>query len=152
MVFVSEEGKVPILVYYDSKRLLDVETHYANMEKLAYALILVARKLRPYFQAHKVEVHTLYPLRQVLHNLEASRRLMKWAFKLGQFDVENKPKSAIKGQALADILLEIPETFHVEVNDSLQHLLLKRPLKKIALRGGPCMLMEPLVEREQWQL
>lgn len=42
-----EERKSPI--YYGSKRLLDVETHYTSMEKLVYALVLAARKLRPYF-------------------------------------------------------------------------------------------------------
>ncbi|XP_074327341.1 uncharacterized protein LOC141665260 [Apium graveolens] len=54
-VFIREEGKVQFPVYYVSKRLLDVETRYTNMEKLAYTLIRAARKLRPYFQAHKVE-------------------------------------------------------------------------------------------------
>ncbi|XP_074347418.1 uncharacterized protein LOC141686271 [Apium graveolens] len=86
------------------------------MEKLAYALVLASRKLRPYFQAHKVEVCTSYPLRQVLHNLKASGRLMKWAIELGQFDLDYKPRTAIKGQALADFLLEFSETFSVEGN------------------------------------
>ena len=40
------------------------------MEKLAYALILASRKLRPYFQAHQIEVRTSYPLKQVMHRLE----------------------------------------------------------------------------------
>ncbi|XP_074323312.1 uncharacterized protein LOC141660244 [Apium graveolens] len=64
-------------VYYVSKRLLDVEIRYTSMEKLVYALILAARKLRPYFQSHKIEVRTAYPPRQILHAPESSRKNVK---------------------------------------------------------------------------
>ncbi|XP_074326629.1 uncharacterized protein LOC141664572 [Apium graveolens] len=76
------------------------------MEKLAYALILASRKLRPYFQAHRIEVRTAYLLRQVLHKPESSGRMLKWVVELGQSDLEYMPRTAIKGQALADFLLE----------------------------------------------
>ena len=36
-------------------------------------------KLCPYFQAHTIEIPTEYPMKQVLHKLETSGRLMKWA-------------------------------------------------------------------------
>ncbi|XP_063942182.1 uncharacterized protein LOC135149932 [Daucus carota subsp. sativus] len=113
-VLIKEEEQAQQPVYYVSKRLLDAETRYSNMEKLAYALILASRKLRPYFQAHQIEVRTSFPLRQVLHKPEASGRIMKWAVELGQFDIEYKPRTAIKGQALADFILEFPPTFEVE--------------------------------------
>ena len=48
------------------KRLLDAKTRYPELEKLALALIVASRKLRPYFHAHIIEVLTNYPLRQVL--------------------------------------------------------------------------------------
>ena len=80
---IKEEGQAQQPVYYVSKGLLDAETRYSNMEKLAYALILASRKLRPYFQAHKIEARTLFPLRKVLHKPEASGRIMKWAVELG---------------------------------------------------------------------
>ncbi|XP_074362689.1 uncharacterized protein LOC141702961 [Apium graveolens] len=83
------------------------------MEKLVYALILASRKLRPYFQAHRVEIRTAYPLRQVLPKPESSGRMLKWTVELGQFDLEYMPRTAIKGQALADFLLE----FDSAVND-----------------------------------
>ncbi|XP_074374186.1 uncharacterized protein LOC141714571 [Apium graveolens] len=83
------------------------------MEKLVYALILAARKLRPYFQAYRIEVRTAYPLRHILHKLESSGRMLKWAVELGQFDLEYCPCTAIKGQALVDFILE----FDAEVDD-----------------------------------
>ena len=76
------------------------------MEKLILALVTVARKLRPYFQAHTIEVPTEYPMKQVLYKLETSGRLMKWALTLSEFDIRYKPKIAIKGQVLADFVIE----------------------------------------------
>ena len=64
-----------------SKRLLDIETRYPELEKLALALKVV--KLRPYFHAHLIKVLTNYPLCQVLQKPEASSRLLKWAIELG---------------------------------------------------------------------
>ncbi|XP_074327466.1 uncharacterized protein LOC141665378 [Apium graveolens] len=75
-VLVREEDGQQSPVYYVSKRLHDAETRYTSMEKLVYALILASRKLRPYFQAHRVEVRTAYPLRQVLHKPESSALVM----------------------------------------------------------------------------
>ncbi|XP_074375487.1 uncharacterized protein LOC141717299 [Apium graveolens] len=57
-VLVKKEASHQWHVYYVSKRLLDAETRYTNMKKLVYALILAARKLRPYFQAHRIESRT----------------------------------------------------------------------------------------------
>ena len=88
--------------------MLDAETRYTNMEKLAYALILDSRKMRPYFQAHQIEVRTSYPLKQVMHRPETSGRMLKWTIKLSQFDIEYKTRNVMKGQALADFILEFP--------------------------------------------
>ncbi|XP_074337040.1 uncharacterized protein LOC141674218 [Apium graveolens] len=113
-VLVREEDGVQLPVYYVSKRLTDAETRYTSLEKLAYALILASRKLRPYFQAHKIEVRTSYPLRQVMHKPESSGRMLKWTVELGQFEVDYKPRTAIKGQALADFVLKFPPYQEVE--------------------------------------
>ena len=47
---VGEKEKIQWPVYYMSKRLLDAETRYLELEKLALALMVASRKLRPYFQ------------------------------------------------------------------------------------------------------
>ena len=60
-----------------SKRLLDAETKYPEFEKLALALMVASRKLRPYFYAHLIEVLTNYPLSQVLQKPEALGRFLK---------------------------------------------------------------------------
>jgi hypothetical protein len=93
-------------VYFISKAIHGAEKRYPQIEKLAFALIMASRKLRPYFQAHTVWVLTEYPLRKVIQKLDLSGRLANWAIELGQFDLEFIPRHAIKGQALADFLVE----------------------------------------------
>ena len=80
------------------------------MEKLILALVTAAWKLRPYFQAHTIEVPTEYPMKQVLHKLETSERLMKWAIELSEFNVRYRQKTAIKGQVLVDFVMEFTST------------------------------------------
>jgi len=74
------------------------------MEKLAFALITVARKFRPYFQAHTIVVQTNKPLRKTMDNLEASRRLVLWAIELNEFNIQYHSRIPIKAQALADFI------------------------------------------------
>ena len=105
-VLVREENNVQHPVYYVSKRFLDAKLRYPDMEKLAYTLVISSRKLRPYFQAHTIEVLTSYPLRQVLQKPKASGHLLKWAVELRQFDIHFRPCTTIKGQALADFVTE----------------------------------------------
>ena len=60
---IREEEKVQKPVYYTSRALRGAEERYSPMEKLAFALVTAARKLKPYFQAHTVVVLTDRPLR-----------------------------------------------------------------------------------------
>ena len=77
------------------------------MEKLVLALMIAMRKLRPYFHSHPIRVLTNYLLRQVLQKPDASGRLLKWAIELSQFEIEFQPWPTIKGQALADLIVEL---------------------------------------------
>ena len=113
------------LVYYCSRALRGAEERYPRMEKLILALVTTARKLRPYFQAHTIEVPTEYPMKQVLHKPETSGRLMKWAIKLSEFDIRYKPKTTIKGQVLADFVMKFTSTKPAEnaqTSTDLPHL------------------------------
>ncbi|GKV49673.1 hypothetical protein SLEP1_g56411 [Rubroshorea leprosula] len=78
-VLVREMGKQQQLVYYASKVLQEAEQRYSIAEKAALAVVVTARKLRPYFQSHPIIVMTDQPLRQILQKPECSGRLIKWA-------------------------------------------------------------------------
>ena len=60
---IREEEKIQWPVYYISKRLINAETRYLEMEKLALALVITSRKLRLYFHSYAIYVLTNYPLR-----------------------------------------------------------------------------------------
>jgi hypothetical protein len=68
---------------------------------------IASRKLRHYFQAHKVSLVTPYPLRTVLHNPNAIRNFAKWAAELVEFNLEFAPCHAIKSHALTDFVAEL---------------------------------------------
>ena len=103
---IREEGKAQKPVYYTNQALRGAEGRYPLMEKLAYLLITVSRKLRHYFQAHVIVVMTDHPLKKLMNKLEAAGRLVQWAIELSEFDVKYKPRNAIKAQALADFIAE----------------------------------------------
>ena len=113
-VLVRDKDRVQHPVYYCSRALRGAEERYPRMEKLILALVTTAQKLRPYFQAHTIEVPTEYPMKQVLHKPETSGRLMKWVIELSEFEIRYKPKTEIKGQVLADFVMEFISAEPVE--------------------------------------
>jgi hypothetical protein len=50
-------------VYFIIKVLHEAKTRYLEVHKLLYAVLIAFRKLRHYFQAHRISVVTSYPLR-----------------------------------------------------------------------------------------
>ena len=96
------------------------------MEKLILALVTTSRKLRPYFQAHTMEVPIEYPMKQILHKQETSERLIKWAIELSEFDIRYKPRTIIKGQILADFIMEFTPTEPTEATQLTPDLLIGR--------------------------
>ena len=131
-VLVRDRERVQHPVYYCSRALRGAEERYPKMEKLILALVTAARKLRPYFQAHTIEVPTEYPMKQVLHKPEVSGRLMKWAIELSEFDIRYKPKTAIKGQVLADFVMEFAPVKLAEPTQPRDDL----PIWKLSVDGA----------------
>ena len=78
------------------------------MEKLAFALITVVLKLKPYFQTHTIVVLTDQPLKKAMSSLKAAGRMALWAIELSEFDVQYRPRTVVKGQIVADFIAEHP--------------------------------------------
>ncbi|KAL0451562.1 UNVERIFIED_CONTAM: Retrovirus-related Pol polyprotein from transposon gypsy [Sesamum latifolium] len=108
-MLVREQEKNQNPVYYVSKMLQGAEKRYTQIEKLALALVITARKLRPYFQSHKVVVLTNHTLKHIMMRPDAPGRLVKWAIELGEYDIEYQGRNAIKAQALANFIVEFTE-------------------------------------------
>ncbi|XP_071728668.1 uncharacterized protein [Rutidosis leptorrhynchoides] len=119
-VLVADRGHVQMHVYFVSKTLSGSDVNYTPMEKLVYAFVHTARRLRRYFQAHPIVVLTDQPIRQVLYKPEVSGRLAKWAIELGEHEINFSPRTAVKGQILADYLAKTM----VEIEASKERLVL----------------------------
>ena len=61
------------------------------MEKLAFALVIAARKLKPYFQEHTIIVLTDQPLRRSMSSPEVARWMALWAIEFSEFDIQYRP-------------------------------------------------------------
>ncbi|KAL0427961.1 UNVERIFIED_CONTAM: Ribonuclease HI [Sesamum latifolium] len=100
--FISKSVEKSLL-FQDTKE----KGGYTPIEKMALALVITARKLRPYFLTHPMGVKTNMPLKQTLGKLNTSGRLIKWAIELSEYDIPYLPFTMIKAQALADFVSEM---------------------------------------------
>jgi ribonuclease HI len=103
---IREEERRQLPVYYTSKALRGAEERYPPMEKLAFALVTAARKLRPYFQAHTIVLLTNHPLRKAMNKPDAAGRPIQWSIELSELNIDYRPRTTIKAQALADFIAE----------------------------------------------
>ena len=111
-VLIWEEESKQLPVYYVTRALLDAETRYTKLEKLALVLVMAARKLHPYFQCHLITVLTIFPFKTILHKPKLSRRFTKWAVELSEFDITFQPQTTIKSQVLANFIVDfIPNIY-----------------------------------------
>ena len=74
------------------------------MEKLAFALVTAARKLKTYFQAYTMIVLIDKPLRRAMSSLGATGQMTLWAIELNEFNVLYRLCMAMKGQVVADFI------------------------------------------------
>jgi hypothetical protein len=95
------------VVFYLSRRMLDAETRYPDMEKLCLCLFFTCTKLRHILLS--AEVIIICKSDVIKHMLSApvlKGRLGKWMFALSEFDIRYQPAKAVKGQALAILIAE----------------------------------------------
>jgi hypothetical protein len=68
VVVVQEQeinhSKQQVPVYYVSEALSGSKSYYSKIEKIAYTVLTVSRKLKHYFQTHKIRVLINYPLKK----------------------------------------------------------------------------------------
>ncbi|PWA53661.1 reverse transcriptase domain-containing protein [Artemisia annua] len=87
MLFAERRG-IQIPIYFVSRALPDVEQSYATSEKLILALIHATRRLRRYFKDHPIRVLTDKPFERAFLNPDGTRRMVKWAKELEEYDIE----------------------------------------------------------------
>jgi len=107
-------------VYFASEALAGSKLHYSELEKIAYAVIMASRKLRHYFEAHRIIANSDQPLHDLLQNREASPRIAKWASELSGLVVDFEKRTAIKSHVLADFIVDgtSPEAQEEELTET----------------------------------
>jgi hypothetical protein len=95
------------VVFYLSRRMLDMETRYHEMEKLCLCLFFTCTKLRHILLfAEIIVICKSDIIKHMLLALVLKGRLGKWIFTLSEFDIRYQPTKAVKGQALVDLIAE----------------------------------------------
>ncbi|KAL0402391.1 UNVERIFIED_CONTAM: hypothetical protein Slati_4269000 [Sesamum latifolium] len=72
-VLIREEEGKQLPIYYVSKVLNGAKERYTPIEKMALALVITARRLRPYFLSHPIRVKTNIPLKETMGRPDTSR-------------------------------------------------------------------------------
>jgi ribonuclease HI len=108
-------------IYFVSEVLSESKIRYPAVQKLLYAILIASRKLRYYFNEHKITVITDFLLTGILHNQDATGCISKWAVELGALSIDFKPRTAIKSQALVDFMAEWRENQLPTPVDKLEH-------------------------------
>ncbi|GJZ72963.1 reverse transcriptase domain-containing protein [Tanacetum coccineum] len=108
-VLMTEREARQMPIYFVSRALRGPEVNYTAMEKLVLALVHASKILRRYFQAHPIIVITDQPIKNILSNPEVAGRMQKWSIQLGEFGIHYRPRVSVKGQVLADFIVERPE-------------------------------------------
>ena len=65
------------LVYFVSEALSGAKLNYSKQEKIADTMVMASRKLKHYFQAHRIKVLSAQPLEALFRNSEAIVRIEK---------------------------------------------------------------------------
>ncbi|KAI3762876.1 hypothetical protein L1987_53318 [Smallanthus sonchifolius] len=113
-VLMVDRHKKQVPIYFLSRTLKGPEERYLPIEKLALALLYASRRLRRYFQEHPIRVITESPIQKILEKPKISVRMAKWAIELGDHTIEYVPRTAVKGQVLADFMTKTYEKIENE--------------------------------------
>ena len=105
-------------VYFVSSLLQGARSRYSGVQKLLFGLLMASRKLRHYFQAHEITVVTRLPLQRILHNPDATGRIVEWALELSSFGLKFESTSTIQSRVLAEFIAEWTSTPDEEIQET----------------------------------
>jgi uncharacterized membrane protein len=100
-VYASKEK----VVFYLSRRMLEIETKYHEMEKLCLCLFFTCTKLRHILLfAEIIVICKSDIIKHMLSTPVLKGQLGKWMFALSEFNIQYQPTKAVKGQALVGLI------------------------------------------------
>ena len=106
-VLVQKHDDQERVVFYLSRRMLDAETRYLEIDKLCLCLFFTCTKLRHILlSAETIVICKSDVIKYMLSAPVLKGRLGKWMFALSEFDIRYQLAKAVKGQALADLVAD----------------------------------------------
>ncbi|KAK2998289.1 hypothetical protein RJ639_024613 [Escallonia herrerae] len=109
MLAQDDQDEKEKVLYYLSRRLAKTELKYNPIEKTCATLVFASQKLRHYFFAYTMHlVAKADPIKYVMAKIILSTRLARWSILFNEFDIVYVLRTAIKGQGLANFLIDHP--------------------------------------------
>ena len=103
----DKTGRNEQAIYYLSKKFTDYESRYSSLEKMCYALVWAAQRLRQYMLYHTTWlIAKLDPIKYIFEKPSLSERIVRWQVLLSEFDILYVSQKAIKGSVIAHFLTE----------------------------------------------
>jgi ribonuclease HI len=140
-------------VYFFSEVLSESKARYQLVQKLLYVVLITSRKLRHYFQEYSISVVIHYPLGDIWRNQDATGIISKWAVELGALNIDFKPRTAIKSQALVDFMAEWRENQLPTPTECPEHWVMYFDSSlKLESVGAGVLLISPMGEQLKYVL
>jgi hypothetical protein len=90
-------GKLPHVIYYVSKTMMDAQVNYTTIEKELLAVVFALDKFRSYLLGSKVIIYSDHAaLRHLLAKKETKPWLIRWILLLQEFDIMIRGKKGTK--------------------------------------------------------
>jgi hypothetical protein len=106
-ILLQEEDGKEFPVAYMSQCLLDAETRYVFVEKLCLSLYYACFKFWHYILSSSCVVSCKYDvIKHMLLKPILSGRIGKWAYALVLYDLAYEPLRSMKGQVVADFIVD----------------------------------------------
>ena len=74
-------------VYYISEVLSASKQNYPRYQKMCYGVYMVAKRLKPYFQAHLIMMVSSAPLADIMGSRDATGRVAMWPIKISSHGI-----------------------------------------------------------------